>query len=294
MAGQSKAQVGFSVPVTEIAPGVFVHQGQHALFTPANMGAISNAGFIVGSEAVAVIDTGGSRKFGEGLLAAIRQHTSLPVRYVINTHMHPDHIFGNAAFAAAGAELAGHAKLARALAARRDQYMAANKPLLGDAFEGVEVIPPALHVQDRMTLDLGGREIVLEAHPTAHTDNDLTVYDPQTGTMFMGDLLFSGHIPVVDGSIKGWLALMKELSQRKLQRVVPGHGPASMSWPGAMASQQRYLETIASEIRQFIAGGKTLADAAKTVGLTEKDAWLLFDDFNARNVSASFAELEWE
>jgi glyoxylase-like metal-dependent hydrolase (beta-lactamase superfamily II) len=166
--------------------------------------------------------------------------------------------------------------------------------LLGPAFDGIEVILPTEGIEGKKIIDLGGRKLVLEAHPTAHTDNDLTVYDAQTGTMFMGDLLFSGHIPVVDGSIRGWLALMKQLSARKLERVVPGHGPASMPWPDAMAAQQRYLETIAGEIRRFIADGKTLADAARTVGLTEKDAWLLFDDFNARNVSASFAELEWE
>jgi quinoprotein relay system zinc metallohydrolase 2 len=293
-AGESKAEDRIVVPITEIAPGVFVHQGKQETFTPDNRGDVSNAGFVVGTDAVAVIDTGGSRQVGEGLLQAIRQHTSLPVRYVINTHMHPDHVFGNAAFTGETPRFTGHHKLPRALATRREQYLTVNKTLLGAAFDGIEVILPTEGIEGKKTIDLGGRKLILEAHPTAHTDNDLTVYDVQTGTMFMGDLLFSGHIPVVDGSIRGWLALMKELSARKLKRVVPGHGPASMPWPDAMAAQQRYLETISSEIRQFIADGKTLADAAKTVGLTEKDAWLLFDEFNARNVSASFAELEWE
>ena len=293
-AGESKAEDRIVVPVTEIAPGVFVHQGKQETFTPENQGDVSNAGFVVGTEAVAVIDTGGSRLVGEALLQAIRQRTSLPVRYVINTHMHPDHVFGNAAFTGETPRFAGHHKLHRALSARRDQYLSVNKSLLGTAFEGIEIILPTEAIVGKKTIDLGGRQLILEAHPTAHTDNDLTVHDVQTGTMFMGDLLFSGHIPVVDGSIKGWLALMKELATRKLERVVPGHGPALLPWPDAMAAQQRYLETIAGEIRQFIADGKTLADAAKTVGLTEKDAWLLFDDFNARNVSASFAELEWE
>ena len=294
LAVQSKIAAAQALPVTEIAPGVFVHQGRQELFTPQNEGDISNCGFIIGNDAVAVIDTGGSLKVGEGLLAAIRERTSLPVRYVINTHMHPDHVFGNAAFTGPGTGFTGHEKLPRALSTRAEQYLRANAALLGAAFEGVKIILPTRLISGQQQIDLGGRRLILEARPTAHTDNDLTVLDEATGTMFMGDLLFSGHVPVVDGSIKGWLALLDELAQKKIERVVPGHGPASMPWPGAVTAQLRYLQTIAKEIRQKIRDGSSLADAAGSVGLGEKDAWLLFDEFNARNVSAAFAELEWE
>ncbi len=280
--------------VTEIAPGVFVHTGKHELFTPHNAGDVSNSGFIIGSEAVAVVDTGGSRAAGLALKAAIRARTKLPIKYVINTHMHPDHVFGNAAFVSDNPEFIGHYKLANALAARKEQYLQANKPLLGDAFEGVEVIAPARSIRGVEILDLGNRKLRVEAHATAHTDNDLTVKDEQTATMFMGDLLFSGHIPVVDGSIKGWLALMDRLAAEKLTRVVPGHGPPSMPWPDALVPQKRYLQSLVTQIRDYIERGVPLSKAAREIGVDEKQAWLLFDDFNARNVSAAFAELEWE
>lgn len=280
--------------VTEIAPGVFVHAGAHELFTPENAGDISNAGFIIGSKAVAVVDTGGSRAVGLALKAAIRARTDLPIKYVINTHMHPDHVFGNAAFMSDNPEFIGHHKLANALAARKEQYLEANKPLLGDAFEGVEIIPPGRRIMGVEVLDLGNRKLRVRAHPTAHTDNDLTVTDEQTATMFMGDLLFSGHVPVVDGSIKGWLALMDRLAAEKITLVVPGHGPAAMSWPKALTEQKRYLNGLVAQIRDYIERGVPLSQAAREIGLDEKQAWLLFDDFNARNVSAAFAELEWE
>jgi quinoprotein relay system zinc metallohydrolase 2 len=272
-----------------------VHRGQHATFTPGNKGDISNPGFVVGTEAVAVIDTGGSPVVGRALKSAVTTVTDKPIRYVINTHMHPDHVFGNAAFESDGVTFAGHHKLERGLAARADRYLAINKELLGPAaFEGTKIIPPTLKVEGTHVLDLGGRTLELVAHPTAHTDNDLTVKDSATGTVFMGDLLFVEHIPTLDGSIKGWMALLERFGQSPPVRVVPGHGPAALAWSDAAVPLQRYLTTVANDVRSMIKQGKTLTDATETAGLSEKDAWLLWDEYHKRNVSAAFAELEWE
>ncbi len=102
--------------VTEIAPGIFVHQGRYELQSPENRGDMANASFVVGSDAVAVIDTLGSAVAGRELRSAIRAVTDKPIRYVINTHMHPDHVFGNAAFKEDNPTFVGHYKLARGLA----------------------------------------------------------------------------------------------------------------------------------------------------------------------------------
>lgn len=279
----------------EIAPGVYTHRGNVALYAAGNEGDIANAGFVVGQEAVAVVDTGGSARVGAHLHAAIRSITPLPIRYVINTHMHPDHVFGNAAFEADQPAFVGHHKLARGLSARAERYLAINKEALGEeAFAGTKIVLPTLAISETTKLDLGGREIVLEPHKTAHTDNDLTVRDSASGTLFLGDLVFSEHVPTLDGSIVGWLAVLDALMQTPAQRVVPGHGPPSMTWPDAAKPIRRYLQTIADEIRVMIKDNRTLSEATATVGRSEKDAWQLFEDYHARNVSAAFAELEWE
>ncbi len=290
----SAATAGAPLPITEVAPGLFVHRGEHALMTEANEGGIANIGFIVGDEAVAVIDTGGSARQGARLLAAIQAVTDRPVRYVINTHMHPDHVFGNAAFARTGAVYVGHKKLPRGLAVRAEHYLESNARRMKEALQGTEVVLATQLVGAETELDLGGRTLRLVAHRTAHTDNDLTVRDSASGWLWAADLVFMEHIPTLDGSILGWLDVLQDLAQQPVERIVPGHGPASAAWPDAAAPVQRYLRRLTEGIRPLIREGRSIAEAVETVALDERAHWQLFDEFHARNVTAAFTELEWE
>ena len=278
----------------EVAPGIFLHPGVQEDMTPQNLGGIANIGFVVGEKCVAVIDTGGTKALGDALRQALRSRTDKPICYVVNSHVHPDHIFGSAAFTGDGPTFVGHHKLPAAMAARGRVYTAALQRNLGEEAAGSRIIPPTLLVRDTLELDLGGRTLELKAWPTAHTDNDLTVFDRQTGTLWVADLLFVGHLPVVDGSIRGWLQVMDEIKRLAPERVVAGHGPIQSSWQEAFDRQEAYLRVILAGTRAALKDRRSIQEAVATVGESERDKWLLFDLFNKRNVTAVYSELEWE
>ena len=277
------------------ADGVFVHRGAQAEPGAANRGDIANIGFIVGSRCVAVIDSGGSRAIGAALLAAIRQRTDLPVCYVIHTHVHPDHSSGDSAFAEAATVFVAHAEFPAALAARRDAFRASLERALGKAAAaGSEITVPGLLISGERTLDLGDRPLRLHAWPTAHTNQDLTVFDERSRTLWTGDLLFVERIPIVDGKALGWLKVMTALRAIDAAHLIPGHGPIDRPADLAFGAQQRYLEQLVGDCRAAVANGTTLAAAVDTIGSDTRSQWLLFDAYHRRNVTTVYTELEWE
>lgn len=277
----------------EIASGIHIRQGVDEDATAANQGAIGNIGFVLGHECVAVMDPGGSLADGQRLRAAIRQITPLPIRYVILSHVHPDHIFGAGAFTQDKPEFVGHERLPGALAQRGDYYRARLEAVLGKGNAG-PVVAPTLLIKDRQSLELGGRVVEITAHGPAHTSCDLSVLDRETRTLLLSDLLFVRRVPSLDGSLKGWLAELVRLKTVAARQAVPGHGPVSVDWPGASADLERYLRTLLTETRAAIARGIEIDKAPATVAVAERGRWALFDDYNGHNVTVAYKELEWD
>ena len=279
---------------TEVAPGVHVHSGLVEDWVPGNGGDIANLGFVVGSRCVAVIDTGGTPQLGERWRAAIERATRLPICYVFDTHAHPDHVLGNAAFAGPDTRFVASVKFNAAMAARAPYFLRALERDFGIRMAPDALVYPSVAVDGTQEFDLGDRVLVAQTWPTAHTDNDLTVYDRKTRTLFASDLLFVDHIPVVDGKLKGWLRTLPQLAQIDAALVVPGHGPTRSGGSDAWKAQQEYLEALQRETRAALKSGKTLSQAVDSVAVEAASRWQLAERFHRRNVTAAFAELEWE
>ena len=295
MAASATATDRTGAPPTleQIAPGIYIRRGVDEDATATNSGAIANIGFIVGGNSVAVMDPGGSLRDGQQLRALIRSVTKLPIRFVVLSHVHPDHIFGAGAFQADQPAFIGHFRLPNSLAQRGEYYQGRLEAVLGKGQAG-PVVTPTMLVQNQTEIDLGGRTLQITAHALAHTDSDLSVLDGQTGTLLAADLLFVRRVPSLDGSLKGWLKELAALKSLKVRRAVPGHGPASVDWPVGAADLERYLSVLLRETREAVAKGVDIEAAVKTVGRSERGKWLLFDDYHGRNVTQAFKEVEWE
>jgi quinoprotein relay system zinc metallohydrolase 2 len=277
----------------QIASGIYVHEGKIALMSAANEGAIANVGLVIGDAGAAVIDTGGSVREGRRLLQAVRQVTDKPVVYVINTHGHPDHVFGNAAFPSPAVFVGNH-NLRRDMIERGPYYLNSFRPAMGSLLDEVKIVLPNITVDDELRLDLGHRTLILKAWRASHSGSDLTVFDEMSGVLFAGDLVFLRHIPVLDGSLRGWLKTIDELAKLPAKSVVPGHGPVSAPWPGALGPEKNYLERLQSDCRDLIKRGVPIATASQLAAASEKSDWELFEEYNTRNATEAFSELEWE
>ncbi len=280
----------------EAAPGIYVHQGVHEDANPDNRGDIANIGFIVGDETVAVIDTGGTYKLGQRLRTALRTITDMPIGYVINTHIHPDHIFGNAAFADDQPVYVGHARLGPAMEATAPYYIPQLTRAVGaEEAAGSIMVPPTriVRTDTPIQIDLGNRILELRAWPVHHSPTDLTIFDQKTRTLWAGSV-FVERIPSITGSLPGYIEVLEEMKTIQALRVIPGNGPAPAPWPQAAEPMLRYLKTLADGIRAVLARGGDINEAVATVGHSEKDYWLLFDDYHGGNITTGFAELEWE
>ncbi len=214
-----------------VGPGIWFVQGEAAMGSAANRNFISNAGFVVTDAGVVVIDALGSPALADELIAEIRRVTPQPIRFVIVTHYHADHIYGLQAFKAAGATIVAHragreyigsetARL-RLEASRQDLF-----PWIDDKTQ-VVAADRWLEAEDT-TLRVGELDFQIHHAGPAHTSEDLVVFVPQRGVLFAGDLVFQGRIPFVgQADSQQWVASLTHLLDFKAKLVVPGHGPVS-------------------------------------------------------------------
>jgi len=214
--------------LTRIAENVYAYVDTKNSGPANSFGA--NAGIIIGKDGIVVVDTLISAKAAKRFIRDIRTISRKPIRYVVNTHYHLDHVFGNSEFAKLGAVIVAqeNAKKAMESSARETLKNIGNYGLTARDMEGTKVAYPALTFGNNMTLDIGGQWIELIHLRYAHTDGDTLVYLPGKKILFAGDVLFTNYHPFLgEGNIEEWAKELDEIKAMDVEKIIPGHGPVS-------------------------------------------------------------------
>jgi glyoxylase-like metal-dependent hydrolase (beta-lactamase superfamily II) len=248
---QAFAQGTTAVKALPVAEGTWYVQGVGALGSSANRNFISNAGFVITPDGVLVVDALGSPALADELMAEIRRLTPLPVRYLVVTHCHADHIYGLQVFRAAGARIVGHVGCRDYLTSdtARRRLEASREDLFPWIDERTQLVAPDVWVGDGpdgpdagMMLRLGDRTFELRHAGPAHTTEDLLVHDPHTGVLFAGDIVFRGRIPFVGQADSGhWIQALDRMVAWNPRVLVPGHGPLSIDPRADLQLTRDYL-----------------------------------------------------
>ena len=269
-----------------------VGDGVYAAISPDRSRAGSNAGFIIGSNGVAVVDTFVGVEPAKELLAEIRKVTTLPVRYVINTHYHLDHTGGNAVFAEAGATILAHRNLRGWLRSENLKFFGAS-PKPEDKARVEALVLPDMVYSDTLDIYLGSRLIQVR-YMLGHTGGDSVVFVPDANVVFGGDLIWQHHLPnLIDASTQPWIqTLDKLLADHASATFVSGHG--DLATAADVRDFRDYLNILRVDVAKAQAGGKSgqeLVDAV-TAELKEKyGQWGFFDHFFGRNIQQTADEL---
>lgn len=219
--GQSAPAADYALQPRQIAPDTWVVVGQREDFSRGNGGNIVNTAFVATGDGVVVIDSGPTRLYGEALRAAIARVTPQAIREVWNTHHHPDHVFGNQAFA--DRPIRALAPTRQGLLGEGEAFLANIYRMTGDWAKGTELTLPSAGLQAG-ELPIGRHRFRL-LQLQGHTAGDLAIFDQTTGVLFAGDLVFNQRAPTTPHArIPDWLASLDTLDALPLKALVPGHG----------------------------------------------------------------------
>jgi cyclase len=251
--------------VKQLAPNVYAYIQAKATWY------WSNAGFIVGNDYVVVVDSLATVGLTQRFRDEIRKITDRPIRYLINTHHHGDHTYGNHVFA--GATIISHDYCRRELTeARMLDPNLLNTLFPEFDFRGITVTPAHITFDKQLTLHMDGQEIRLLHFGPGHTIDDIIVHLPQEGIVFAGDFIFLYSTPLgMEGSFAGWIENLDAMAKLGAQTYVPGHGPVC----GAEGLKQcrDYLVLVRGEAKKRFDKDMTVDQAAKDIALGQFKQW---------------------
>jgi len=243
IAGEKYASTSVEMEVKKVSQHVYYVEGAPGIATD-NEGFISNAGFIITGDGVVIFDSLGTPSLANKLVQKIKAITSQPIKKVVVSHFHADHIYGLQVFEELGAEIIapyGAQKYIRSDAAkeRLEERQFSLEPWVN---ENTHLVLPDTTVSKSTEFTMGGLTFTINYMGKAHSDGDLTMLVEPDRVLFSGDIIFEGRIPFVGSAdSKKWLETLTRLDTGGLTTLVPGHGPASNNPKNTISLTRRYL-----------------------------------------------------
>ncbi|MEO8305324.1 MAG: MBL fold metallo-hydrolase [Betaproteobacteria bacterium] len=282
---------------TRVSEHVWFFQGASGPASTANKGFMSNAGFVVTGDGVVVFDALGTPALGRAMIVAIGKVTKAPIRRVVVSHYHADHVYGLQEFHKAGAQIWAHRKaelyLASELAVNRlAQRRTELSPWIDDA---THLVPPDVWIDGDTDFRLGGLTFQLVYSGGAHSPEDILMYVVEDRVLFAGDLIFAGRAPYVGtADSRGWLKAMSRMIAFNAAVVIPGHGPASKDVERDLVTTRDYLAYLRSTMGQAVKDFQPFDEAYARTDWSRFSGLPAFAEANRINAYGTYLRMEQE
>lgn len=270
--------------LTKIAENVYSYVDAKDASAQSSFGA--NAGIVIGEKGILVVDTLISAKEAQRFIKDIRAVSDKPIKYVVNTHSHLDHAFGNSEFKKLDAVVISHSNCGKNLRAKGEETLK-NISVFGlsaSDMEGTVITYPDITFEKSLRIDLGGQLVELIYPGPSHTDGSILVYLPDKKLLFAGDVLFTNVHPFIgDGNLKSWLKVLDSISGMDVVSIIPGHGP--LSTKKDVKDFRAYLLLFDKKAKEFASKSKDLvyltAEMKKALPARPQGEWMI--EYNLQN-----------
>ena len=270
----------YKLKAIKLSENSYYFYGKEEYFSKENGGDIANASFIITANSVILIDTGSSKSYGEQVKKQIEKITSKPIKYILNTHHHPDHFLGNSAFSSSDIYAAEFTK--NEIEQNGDLYIVNLVNLVGEAMNNTKIKAPN-QVLTTKTLNLDGYKLDI-LHLDGHTQSDIAIYDENTKILYASDLVFNKRtLTTPHANMQNWLKSLEELEKINYSILVPGHGLASKT-KEPIKENIAYLNYLDSTLKNSVKEGLDVFEILEKPIPKEFESFTMFKEEFERSV----------
>ncbi len=282
----------YGLTPSKVNENVYCYFGKPEVMNTENNGNMVNSCFVDAGSSWLVIDSGPTYMYAKEALLHVNAIKKMPVKFVINTHVHDDHWLGNGYFASQGATIVGSSVFETDIHSDETPRMAHR--ISPEAYAGTVPTIATHTISKNETLAVGVLHVkLINVDYKAHTQSDLLVYIPQLSTLFGGDLIFNDRLPSLrDGDLRGWIKALEMIQAMDIKTIIGGHG--DITDIKSLDLTYGYLTTLRDAIIKALDEELDISEALDVIIMHEYKNVALFDVMHRQNVEVAYRMLEWD